>query len=175
MKKLLFTFIASLTSAAAIALPVSSPLIVVEDSGGVSALSWYQALTPQQTDETVVPHVPTRVGTENEAEAAMLPVHSELLSPGEEAARVIRAPGLLPLFLIGEDAHSREWLEKNHNRLTALKAAGLVVNVSTADTLSELRRIAPELTLSPTQGDDLARRLGIRHYPVLITAAGIEP
>ena len=29
--------------------------------------------------------------------------------------------------------------------------------------------------LSPASGDDLAQRLGIQHYPVLITATGIEP
>ena len=38
-----------------------------------------------------------------------------------------------------------------------------------------LRRLAPGLMLSPISGDDLAQRLGIRHYPVLITATGIEP
>nr|MBF3175129.1 DUF2859 domain-containing protein [Pseudomonas aeruginosa] len=29
-------------------------------------------------------------------------------------------------------------------------------------------------TLAPASGDDLAQRLGLRHYPVLITATGIE-
>jgi hypothetical protein len=31
------------------------------------------------------------------------------------------------------------------------------------------------LVLLPVSGDDLAQRLGIKHYPVLITATGIEP
>jgi len=29
--------------------------------------------------------------------------------------------------------------------------------------------------LSPASGDELAQRLSIQHYPVLITATGIEP
>jgi integrating conjugative element protein (TIGR03765 family) len=37
-----------------------------------------------------------------------------------------------------------------------------------------LRRLAPGLTLAPASGDDFAQRLGLRHYPVLITATGIE-
>ena len=37
-----------------------------------------------------------------------------------------------------------------------------------------LRRLAPGLTLSPASGDDLAQRLGLRHYPVLITSTGVE-
>ena len=52
---------------------------------------------------------------------------------------------------------------------------GLVVNVATPEALVTLRRLAPGLMLSPIAGDDLAQRLGIRHYPVLITATGIEP
>ena len=40
--------------------------------------------------------------------------------------------------------------------------------------LDALRRLAPGLVLSPVTADDLAGRLGIRHYPVLITATGIE-
>jgi integrating conjugative element protein (TIGR03765 family) len=58
--------------------------------------------------------------------------------------------------------------------LRELGAAGLVVNVDSSAELDELRRLAPGLTLSPVSADDLAQRLGVRHYPVLITATGIE-
>ena len=34
--------------------------------------------------------------------------------------------------------------------------------------------ILPGVPLAPVAGDDLAERLGLRHYPVLITATGIE-
>jgi len=105
----------------------------------------------------------------------MLPVRSARLSPGEEPRRVIRAPGLSPLFLVGDDDRSRTWLRQRHQTLRELRAVGLVVNVTTPDALSALRRLAPGLMLSPASGDDLAQRLGLRHYPVLITATGIEP
>lgn len=105
----------------------------------------------------------------------MLPVRSTGLSPGDEPRRVIRAPGLTPLFLVGDDDRSRAWLRQRRVTLEELRAVGLVVNVATPRSLAELRRLAPRLTLSPVSGDDLAQRLGIRHYPVLITATGIEP
>jgi integrating conjugative element protein (TIGR03765 family) len=113
--------------------------------------------------------------THSEAEAAMLPVRSTLLTPGDEPSQIIHAPGMLPLFLIGEDTRSRSWLAQNRNRLRELNAVGLVVNVTNADELAALRRIASGLTLSPSTADDLAQRLRLHHYPVLITAAGIEP
>jgi len=87
---------------------------------------------------------------------------------------VIQAPGLQPLFLVGDDDRSRAWLRQRVDTLRELNAFGLVVNVESQVALDALRRLAPGLILSPVAADDLAGRLGIRHYPVLITATGIE-
>ena len=40
----------------------------------------------------------------------MLPVRSARLTPGDELRRVIRAPSLTPLFLVGDDDRSRAWV-----------------------------------------------------------------
>lgn len=158
------------------ALAQSQPLIVVEDHGGVSALPFYQALDlppkPGQPASPIVA-VPARP-TATFSEADMLPVRSERLSPGDEPRRVIQAPGLTPVFLIGDDERSRAWLRERGEILRDLNAVGLVVNVETTEALADLRKLAGGLTLSPSSGDDLAARLGLRHYPVLITATGIE-
>ncbi len=102
-------------------------------------------------------------------------MRSARLTPGDELRRVIRAPSLTPLFLVGDDDRSRAWLKQRRVELQAQRAVGLVVNVATPEALAALRRLAPGLVLSPASGDDLAHRLGIKHYPVLITATGIEP
>ncbi|KVS36306.1 hypothetical protein WK35_02970 [Burkholderia vietnamiensis] len=153
----------------------TSQPIVVEDRGGISALPYYQALNPQNVGSTTPPAPASRIGNSADAEAAMLPVHSTRLSPGNEPRRVIRAPGLTPLFLVGDDDRSRAWLRQHQTELRDLQAVGLVVNVVSVAALASLRRLAPGLVLSPASADDLAQRLGIRHYPVLITATGIEP
>lgn len=153
-----------------------SSLVVVEDHGGTSALPYYQALDlPPHQGQTSVPRiaVPPSAG-KTFSEADMLPVRSERLSPGDEPRRVIQAPGLTPIFLIGDDERSRAWLLERKAALHEISAIGLVVNVGSAEILAGLRKLAPELTLSPVSGDDLAQRLGLRHYPVLITATGIE-
>ncbi len=49
-----------------------------------------------------------------------------------------------------------------------------MVNVETAQSLARLRALVPGVPLAPVAGDDLADRLGLRHYPALITATGIE-
>ncbi|MDP1008003.1 DUF2859 domain-containing protein, partial [Klebsiella pneumoniae] len=52
-------------------------------------------------------------------EATMLPVRSASLSPGDVARRVIQAPGLTPLFLVGDDAEENctdSWLQSRRSR-----------------------------------------------------------
>lgn len=183
MNRLLFVAAAGLLSAVTIhthagapgATTVSPPLIIVEDRGGASALPYYQALNPQDAEPNNAAVPVPRIGSRADAEATMLPVRSARLSPGDEPRRVIRAPGLTPLFLVGDDDRSRAWLKQRRAALQELHAVGLVVNVATPEGLTALRRLAPNLMLSPASGDDLAQRLGLRHYPVLITATGIEP
>jgi integrating conjugative element protein (TIGR03765 family) len=147
---------------------------VVGDDGGVSALPYYRALnllpeSPAAVAPTAppIPHAPYR-------ETDLLPVHSARLTPGRVTPRTLRAPGLSPFFLIGDDAPSRAWLHARGDTLRTLDAMGLVVNVGSAPALAALRRDAPGLTLVPASGDDIATRLNLLHYPVLVTATGIE-
>ena len=77
--------------------------------------------------------------------------------------------------VVGDDDRSRAWLERRGPALRRMQAVGLVVNVAQPQALAALRRMVPGLTLMPVSGDDLARRLGIHHYPLLITADGVEP
>ena len=150
-------------------------LIVVEDRGGASTLPYYEALNLQPRVGVGAPRIemprPLAGGV---SEANLLPVQSMRLSPGAVARRVIEAPGLRPFFLVGDDQRSHAWLQQRAPRLRELGAVGLVVNVSSAESLTALRALVPGLPLSPVAGDDLAERLGLRHYPVLITATGLE-
>ena len=162
------------------ALPLASlagePLIVVEDRGGVSALPYYEALNLQPRGNGAarspipMPQVPATPADE----AAMLPVRSAKLTPGTVARRVIEAPGLRPFVVVGDDKASQDWLQRHAASLRERGAVGLVVNVETVQGLARLRTLAPGVPLAPVAGDDLADRLGLRHYPALITATGIE-
>lgn len=149
----------------------ASPLIVVEDLGGSPASPYYDALAPQED-----PQQPEQnnIYPRSYSEADMLPVRTPRLTPGMVEKRSIQAPGLTPLFLIGDDDLSRTWLIHHLTLLRQATAVGLVVNVETKNALQALREIAPGLELVPASADDLAQRLGLSHYPVLITSTGIE-
>lgn len=149
----------------------ASPLIVVEDLGGSSTIPYYDALAPQEEPQQPEQN---KLSPRHYSEADMLPVLTPRLTPGIVEKRSIQAPGLTPLFLIGDDDLSRTWLSHHLTLLRQATAVGLVVNVETKNALQALRAIAPGLELVPASADDLAQRLGLSHYPVLITSTGIE-
>ncbi|MEF9676516.1 integrating conjugative element protein [Pectobacterium aroidearum] len=157
-------------------LHAAQPPIVVKDLGGASALPYYEALSLQaRSPGTPRPPIALPSVQVNPAtEADMLPVRSPKLTPGTVARRIIDAPGLQPFFLVGDDEASHVWLQRQGASLRERGAVGLVVNVETEDGLVRLRAAAPGLQLAPVAADDLAERLGLRHYPVLITSTGIE-
>lgn len=146
----------------------ASSLIVVEDRGGVSALPYYQDLNPEPTAQSIVlPGLGVRG-------SGAFPVRSVQLTPGKENSRVINAPGLQPLFLVGDDELSRTWLSQRREQLLQLQAVGVVINVGSAERFAEVQRWAGTLQIVPAPADDLAQRLGIRHYPLLITATTLQ-
>ncbi|MDR6610552.1 integrating conjugative element protein [Pseudomonas synxantha] len=108
------------------------------------------------------------------SEEDMLPVRSTSLTPGSVERRRLSATGLPAFFIIGDDLRSRTWLKQRLPTLIKLNAVGLVVNIESKAALDNLRQVATGLTLTPVSADDLALRLNLRHYPVLITASSLE-
>lgn len=145
-------------------------LNVIADLGGESAIRFYEGLQPEQ-DETA-PSYPNAI-PETVTEDDMLPVVSHQLTPGKVKSMAFELPGMSPIFLIGADNLSRQWLSQHYKSLLSQQAVGLVVNVTTVDELNQLRHIAPDLSLLPTPADDLSKRLKLSHYPALITETGI--
>lgn len=149
-------------------------LKVLADHGGEPARPYFVAIgmagIPEKEGYAPDPRAPAPFD-----EADMLPVTSERLSPGEVRFRPLELPSrMTPFFLVGDDRLSLRWLETRREILRELNAVGLVVEVDTAEGLQRLREAAPGLELRPTPGDDLAGRLGLAHYPVLVTAQGLE-
>jgi integrating conjugative element protein (TIGR03765 family) len=107
-------------------------------------------------------------------EAWILPIRSSHLSPGQITSRALNMPGLLPFFLVGDDPQSLTWLRQRAAELQEMGAAGLAVEVADTEALAQIRAAAPGITILPVNGNDIATRLQIEHYPVLITATSLE-
>lgn len=146
-------------------------LNVVADVGGQDAAPFFEGIHNSDAPPQVLPVRPQAV---EQGEAAMLPVSTPEMTPGPVDDRALQLPGIGALFLVGDDPASRVWLTQNARALAARHAAGLVVNVSDIGALQALRARAPGIALAPASGSQLARRLQLEHYPVLITDTGLS-
>ncbi|EBZ2007288.1 integrating conjugative element protein [Salmonella enterica subsp. enterica serovar Newport] len=150
-------------------------LTVVADLGGESTVPLFDAVNNEISEFT-----PPRTLTPPSPSASpvtvdeMLPVSTPEMTPGRVENRRSELTGMAPVFLVGDDALSRRWLEQRRGDLQQLHATGLVVNVTDGTALRDLQTLAPGLTLLPASASDIARRLGLAHYPVLITADGLS-
>jgi len=107
--------------------------------------------------------------------ASWLPIHSPGLTPGPVQPNTHERPFARPFFLIGSDAQSRQWLQEHRDRLKAIGAVGMLVQADTLEDLRAIAELAQGLPILPASATDIAKALGITHYPVVITAHGIEP
>ncbi|MDN8600298.1 integrating conjugative element protein [Citrobacter sp. S2-9] len=148
-------------------------LTIVADLGGESTASLFAAVAP--VPEMSAPDAPAASPAQPVAlNDAVFPVVSSRLHPGAVTPRSLSLPEMMPLFLIGDDTLSRRWLSQQREHLTSLNATGLVVSVASSARFEALQQQADGLTLLPVSGDDLAQRLQLDAYPVLITDAGLS-
>jgi integrating conjugative element protein (TIGR03765 family) len=105
---------------------------------------------------------------------AWLPIQSPGLTPGPVQARSHDRPFARPFFLIGSDMQSRQWLQNHRGRLKEIGAVGMLVQADTLDDLRTTASLADGLSILPASASDIAKALGISHYPVLTSTHGIE-
>lgn len=154
-------------------------LNVIADLGGESTAPFFDAINnenneftpPRSLDslDSTVTSAPTGVADVSD----MLPVTTPEMSTGKVVSRELNLTGMTPVFLVGDDALSREWLALRRDELKRRHATGLVVNVSDKAALAELQQLVPGVTLLPASASEIARRLQLSHYPVLITSTGL--
>jgi integrating conjugative element protein (TIGR03765 family) len=94
---------------------------------------------------------------------------------GADEARNIPAHLLTqPMFIVGYDRVSANWLQSNVDVLEEKRAVGLVVNVDTPQQMERLLELTGRrLALTPMSGDQLAKAINLRHYPVFIDRSGV--
>lgn len=153
--------------------PARSQLEVIFDNGRTQPLAPYlEALDPGPEKSPSTPPATPSLGAADPAN--LLPIRSPGLSPGPVRSRTHLRPQLGPFFMIGADARSRKWLVRRRAHLVSIGAVGLLVAADSEQDLRTIARLAKGLAITPASGSDLARVLGLEHYPVLITASGIS-
>ena len=149
-------------------------LTVIHDSGNTRPIAPFLEVFQTRDGLPQQSQVPTRPLLGAADPKAWLPIQSPGLSPGTVQARAHDRPFTRPFFLIGSDAMSRQWLQAHRDRLKEIGAIGMLVQAETLDDLRTTARLSDGLSILPASGSDIAKALGVSHYPVLISAHGIE-
>lgn len=79
-----------------------------------------------------------------------------------------------PLFIVGDDPVSLQWLNQNHQALQTSHAVGLIIQASSINSLQKIQTAAGSLALYPAKANAVSERFGIDCYPVLISQHLIE-
>jgi len=152
----------------------SAALTVIYDNGNTQPISPF--LDAFESTETTLPQKQEVQRPQLGAAdlATLLPIRSPGLTPGPVQPKTHDRPFTRPFFLIGSDALSRQWLLDHLERLKEIGAVGMLVQADTRDDLRTIAELAGGLSIMPASGSDIAKALGISHYPVLISPHGIE-
>ncbi|WP_051302423.1 integrating conjugative element protein [Sedimenticola selenatireducens] len=163
----------ALTGLVLIAVPVWSGVTVIYDTGDTRTLAPYLEILERTEPATEDPPINTpRQGAADVQ--ALLPIRSPGLSPGPVRARSQDRRFARPFFLIGSDPASRQWLLQHRDRLKSMGAVGMLVQAETRADLQAIASLSGGLPIMPASAVDIATALNLTHYPVLITAQGIE-
>ncbi|HAT6958115.1 TPA: integrating conjugative element protein [Legionella pneumophila] len=78
----------------------------------------------------------------------------------------------MPLFVIGADKVSIQWLEQHQEELKSMQATGFITNVNDFETIIALQEKF-KLPLLPVNVDPLLAYLHEQHYPLIIAEGAV--
>lgn len=128
------------------------------------------------------PYLPKRVSKEKTATQMakrQLPFNLPITTPSMQSGEVTTSPKALrylqrPLFLVGTDQLSRDWLAEKRQQLIRLGAVGLLVEAKNVQEIEAVLTLAEGLRVVPASAEGFATELGLSHYPILLSKEGWE-
>jgi len=96
------------------------------------------------------------------------------LAPSARHDGTFRINAMLPnpVCVIGSDPISQRWLQRNRERLVAMGARCVLVEVANQRELEKLQKRAQPVPIVAVPFDGVARAIGLQHIPALLTGAG---
>lgn len=143
------------------------PLTVIYDSGETLPLAPY--LPKRAPKKSLNLH-------EKAAQSPFqLPITTPSMSPGEvtvtpKSLRYLQRP----LFLVGADALSKEWLVEKREQLIQVGAVGLLIEAKDRSEVEDILVLSEGLRVIPASAEGFAAKLGLTHYPILLSKSGWE-
>lgn len=158
----------------------TSPLVVIQDRGGIPIDEIISDGMEYDDPRAGVPSLDQKLEAEGgRVHGGNYPVVTDSMSIGPigpQEGRVEHLFGAMayPIFIIGWDRVSMNWLRANREILEENKALGFVVNVDSHESMQQIQAIAGDrLYLSAVNGDDISETFDLYHYPAYIDHDGV--
>lgn len=152
-------------------LPVIN-LNVIADHGGESASRY---IDTQAIDVKPIDYRDMRI--KGSMLKNMLPIRTPEMFPGRlKQSHLKRAYAAMsfPVFVIGNDTLSRQWLADNAQYLKKHKAIGLLIQLDTMTEYDEIKRLGDGLPIIPTYGAQMGQQLQLDRYPFYVDQTGVH-
>ncbi len=150
----------------------SAELTVIFDNGQARPLSDFLGPLDSVKSDKVPPTSDKQQLGAVEVQS-LLPIRSPGLTPGILNPRAHNVPFARAFFLIGSDAWSKRWLRQHRKALKEMGAVGMLVEATSLEDLRAIARLADGLPITPASGSDIAKAIGISHYPAGISGGRI--
>ncbi len=103
------------------------------------------------------------------------PIETPEMSAGKVIHRKMNLPTFqTPLCLIGDDRFSYEWFSNMSEKLAQFNTVCMMVDVANPGRVDQFRAVANGVEIIPANASELAIRLHLNHYPVLISKGRVE-
>ena len=138
-----------------------------------------QAIGEMQSEQAINQVVnqypaPTQQQAVQNAIGSIFPFSAPGMSVGKVVSQSVNFKLPTPIFLIGSDQTSIDWLKQYKDRLTALGAKGFLIQASSLDDVKNIKSIAGSLSVNILPNSNIGQSFGVTHYPVLISSHLIE-
>lgn len=153
----------------------AEPLVIYDSGRGVATASYKQVFNNDDIrdfrDSWIFGDLPKPDQPDEPATIKVYPITTTRLTPKrmEKPLEGYFPRMLFPVCVVGDDALSLEWLERNRRHLADTGAQCFIVSARSAETAEPLLRLLEGIVVYPANGDALADYFKIQHYPVLIT------
>ena len=152
---------------------VQAELIEIADHGGMPSSKYFERITMDDPIEKAQPMDASQVT--QHALKNRLPIVSKLLTPGRVKSRKWKRQAFMgtTIALVGYDKASVKWLRLKKKQLRTQETVIMMVNVKTEQQFKKIQAFLPQNQVLAMPGDDVARQLNLKHYPVLISSSGV--
>ena len=155
-----------------LALEVYAKPVVLFEGERKHAITKYVPLAPSAITPEMERQYYSNLAEIKPTEYPVFPLLPSVMQPGKQKTVAHDLPLVYPMFIVGCDAASKNWLLKHKAYLQEKRAIGMLVQADSMAAFASLSEVASGLQINLMDDANIYSSVEIEHYPVLIDVDG---